>query len=197
MATHLHTLERIVFSSGEVAEAVHASSAIPGACVPVAVDGELFIDGGIADPLPVDVLEEMGIERIIAVNTIPPAAFLRAHLQVERERTERLGRRGNKLKMFLHRHLNYFAPGNVLDTLLRSFNGAQMRVAEYSALSADLVLRPLSFDGRWHDFRRPGKYIAIGRREAEEHLDEIKALVNRREPLHELHPTHSTLVPAS
>ena len=71
-----------------------------------------------------------------------------------------------------------------------------MRVAEYSCLSADLVIRPLSFDGRWHDFRRPGKYIAIGRREAEEHLDEIKALVNRKEPTDETRPTHSPLVPA-
>jgi len=196
VATHLHTLERIVFASGEVAEAVHASSAIPGACVPVEIDGELFIDGGIADPLPVDVLEEMGIERILAVNTIPPAAFLREHMDTERERAERLGRRGNKLKMFLHRNFNYFAPGNVLDTLLRSFNGAQMRVAEYSCLSADLVLRPLSYDGRWHDFRRPGKYIAIGRREAEEHLEEIKALVHRKEPLHESTPAHHPLASA-
>jgi predicted patatin/cPLA2 family phospholipase len=32
---------------------------------------EFCIDGGISDPLPVDVLQEMGIERIIAVNTIP------------------------------------------------------------------------------------------------------------------------------
>jgi predicted acylesterase/phospholipase RssA len=162
----------------------------------VEIDGELFIDGGIADPLPVDVLEEMGIERILAVNTIPPAAYLREHLDTERERAERLGRRGNKLKMFFHRHFNYFAPGNVLDTLMRSFNGAQMRVAEYSCLSADLVLRPLSYDGRWHDFRRPGKYIAIGRREAEEHLEEIKAVVHRKEPLHELKPAHQSLASA-
>jgi hypothetical protein len=32
---------------------------------------ETLIDGGIADPLPVDVLQEMGIEKIIAVNVIP------------------------------------------------------------------------------------------------------------------------------
>ena len=50
-----------------------------GACVPVEIGGERYIDGGIADPLPVDVLEEMGIERIIAVNTIPTAAYLREH----------------------------------------------------------------------------------------------------------------------
>jgi NTE family protein len=192
VATNLATLERVVFSSGEVAAAVHASSAIPGACVPVELDGENYIDGGIADPLPVDVLEEMGVERIIAVNTIPTPAYLRARLDLERERAERHGRRPNRVTALLNKYLNYFAPGNVLDTIFRSFNGAQMRVAEHSCLYADLVLRPLSFDGRWHDFRHPGKYIAIGRREAEQRLDEIKALVHRKEPTHEhLTATHS------
>jgi NTE family protein len=186
VATNLSTLERAIFSSGEVAAAVHASSAIPGACVPVKIDGELYIDGGIADPLPVDVLEEMGIERIIAVNTIPTAAYLRCRHELDRDHDEVMGRRRHKLRALLNEYLNYFAPGNILDTILRSFHGAQMRVAEISCLHADLVLRPLSFDGRWHDFRHPGKYIALGRREAEDHLAEIQALVNRKEPSHEL-----------
>jgi NTE family protein len=188
VATHLASLDRVVFSSGEVAQAVHASSAIPGACVPVNIDGELYIDGGIADPLPVDVLEEMGIERIIAINTIPTPAYLRARLEVEKEREARRGKKTNRLKSFVNRYLNYFAPGNVLDTILRSFNGAQMQVAEHSCQFADVVLRPLSFDGRWHDFRRPGKYIAIGRREAEQRLDEVKALVKRKDPTYEALP---------
>jgi NTE family protein len=193
VATHLGSLDRVVFSSGEVAAAVHASSAIPGACVPVNVDGELYIDGGIADPLPVDVLEEMGIERIIAINTIPTPAYLRARLEMDRERDVRRGRKTNPIKAFVNRYINYFAPGNVLDTILRSFNGAQMQVAEHACQFADVVLRPLSFDGRWHDFRRPGKYIAIGRREAEEHLEEIKSLVNRKEPTHEVSTAHHSM----
>jgi NTE family protein len=193
VATHLASLDRVVFSSGEVAQAVHASSAIPGACVPVEIDGELYIDGGIADPLPVDVLEEMGIERIIAINTIPTPAYLRARLELERERDARRGKKTNRFRSFVNRHLNYFAPGNVLDTILRSFNGAQMQVAEHSCQFADVVIRPLSFDGRWHDFRRPGKYIAIGRREAEEHVEEIKALINRKEPTHEIAPAQHTM----
>jgi NTE family protein len=186
VATNLSSLERTVFSSGEVAAAVHASSAIPGACVPVKLDGELYIDGGIADPLPVDVLEEMGIERIIAVNTIPTAAYLKCWHEMDRDHAEITGRGKHKFRAIINEYLNYFAPGNILDTILRSFHGAQMKVAETSCLHADLVLRPLSFDGRWHDFRRPGKYIALGRREAEEHLPEIQALVNRKEPVHEL-----------
>jgi NTE family protein len=185
VATNLATLERAVLSSGEVAAAVHASSAIPGACVPVELSGESYIDGGIADPLPVDVLEEMGVERIIAVNTIPTAPFLRRRYEMERERTAHRRKQPNRIKAAINKYLNYFAPGNVLDTILRSFHGAQMRVAEMACLHADLVLRPLSFDGRWHDFRRPGKYIALGRREAEEHLDEIKALVAQKESINE------------
>ncbi len=196
VATHLATLGRVVFSEGEVAQAVHASSAIPGACVPVEVRGELYIDGGIADPLPVDVLEEMGVEKIIAVNTIPTPEYLRSRLELEKERDARLGRRTGPVRAFLNRYLNYFAPGNVLDTILRSFNGAQMQVAEHSGMFADLVLRPLSFDGRWHDFRRPGKYIAIGRREAEQHLDEIKALVSRKTPSYDTAAHHRVESPA-
>jgi len=185
VATNLASLDRTVFSSGEVAQAVHASSAIPGACIPVSIDGELYIDGDIADPLPVDVLEEMGIERIIAVNTIPTPAYLRCRVELERERAAHRRQHVNKLRKLMNHYLNYFAPGNILDTILRSFNGAQMRVADLACLRADVVLRPLSFDGRWHDFRHPGKYIALGRREAEEHLEEIKSLVARKEPVYE------------
>jgi NTE family protein len=179
VATQLSTLGRQVFGAGEVAQAVLASSAIPGACVPVMVGEELFIDGGVSDPLPVDVLKELGIEHIIAVNTIPTPEYFRARLEMERKRNLRFGRRENKVKALLNRYMNYFAPGNVLDTILRSFNGAQMQVAEHSCASADLVLRPLVYDGRWHDFRRPGKYIAAGRRETEKHLSAIIRLVKQ------------------
>ena len=53
--------------------------------MPVTLDGETYIDGGIADPLPVDVLMEMGIERIIAVNVIPTPERMRYWLDVQRE----------------------------------------------------------------------------------------------------------------
>src|SRR5258708_36371965 len=86
VATRLETMERVVFASGVVAEAFEASIAIPGICVPVRVEGEDYVDGGVADPLPVDVLEEMGIERIIAVNAIPTPEKLRYWQTHERER---------------------------------------------------------------------------------------------------------------
>ncbi len=52
VATRLDTLEHAVFSGGSVVDAVLASIAIPGVCVPVTLDGISYIDGGICDPLP-------------------------------------------------------------------------------------------------------------------------------------------------
>ncbi len=176
VATHLDTLERVVFSSGNVAAAVEASIAIPGVCVPVTLDGETYIDGGIADPLPVDVLAEMGIERIIAVNVIPPPERLRYWLDARRELNGR-ERPRKRFGRFLDRQLNLGASGNIIDTMMRAINGAQTRVAEASARDADIVLRPLSGEAVWHDFSAPKAHIALGRSVAEAQLPELKSLI--------------------
>jgi NTE family protein len=175
LATHLQTLERVVFSGGEVVSAVEASIAIPGVCVPVTLDGETYIDGGISDPLPVDVLEEIGIERIIAVNVIPPPERIRQWYDCRKEQSGR-ETRGWGVGDFFNRHFNYLAQGNILDIMMQAVNGAQTRVAEAAAREADVVLRPLAGDAEWHDFTHPQKYIALGRDVAEAQLSALKAL---------------------
>jgi NTE family protein len=179
VATDLETLDRVIFSRGEVARAVEASIAIPGICVPVTLNGRMLIDGGIADPLPADVLMEMGVERMIAVNTLPTPAHLAMCADCAFEAEPRRARRG--LSAWLNKHLNYFARGNLCDILMRANFGGQMRVAEQSAHIADVVLRPWVCDARWHDFTNPGKYIALGRKVAEEQLAEIKRLTQPNE----------------
>jgi NTE family protein len=150
----------------------------------VRIGDRTFVDGGIADPLPVDLVKEMGAERIIAVNTIPTPAYLRCCRELEREQRERNGQ-GNIILRTLNKHLNYFARGNVLDVMMRAVHGAQIRVAEDSCRRADIVLRPLAIDARWYEFDNPGKYIALGRRVAEERIDEIKSLIRQPTKLNE------------
>lgn len=192
VATNLETLERMVFSSGEVATAVHASAAVPGICVPITIDGETYVDGGIVDPLPVDVLREMGVDRIIAVNAIPTSDRIRYCLQAERELARLSEKRARNLVRKLipvDEHLNYFARGNILEILMRSIHGAQIRMAESLSRRADVVLYPEICEDRWFDFRNPGKFIGPGRKIAERHLAEIKALVDRKADFHEHEPT--------
>jgi NTE family protein len=192
IAGNLATLERVVFSSGEVATAVHASIAVPGICVPITIDGQTYIDGGIVDPLPVDVLREMGVSRVIAVDVIPTPDRISYGLQAEEElarHQETWRRKWFRKPLSLDQQLNYFARGNVFEILMRSIYGAQIRLAEASCREADLVLKPDICDNRWLDFRMPAKFIALGREAAERHLDEIKALVAKRGVNHE--PEHT------
>jgi len=188
VAGNLATLERTVFSSGEVATAVHASMAVPGLCVPVSIDGEPYIDGGIVDPVPVEVLREMGVGRVIAVNAIPTPDRLRYCQQAERELARQNASRGRKWfrkVLPLDKQLNYFARGNLFEILVRSVHGAQVRVAEAAGHRADLVLRPDTYDDRWLDVRNPGRFIAMGRAVAERNLEEIKALASGKSTNHE------------
>ncbi|MDA0989931.1 MAG: patatin-like phospholipase family protein [Verrucomicrobia bacterium] len=174
VATNLETLERVVFDSGEVAPVVHASMAMPGIVVPVDLNGQTLVDGGVADPLPVGVLMEMGVERIIAVNTIPSPDELRSCAIVRREVPPR---RRSPISHWFNQQVNYFATGNVLDIWAKSMLGSGTRMAEGACKQADVVLRPVSCDGRWHDFGHPSRYIELGRQVAEAQLDTIKALV--------------------
>lgn len=184
VTTRFDTLERVVFSTGEVSPVVLASCAIPSVFVPVKLDGETYVDGGVSDPLPVDVLREAGVERVIAVNIIPTSAFLRCAREHEREQVDVKRRRFDFLRL-LNQQINYFAYGNILDVTQRAVIGGQIRAAEEACRQADVVLRPLACDSRWHDFSNPGKYISLGRRVAEENLADIQQLVNRKEPIHE------------
>lgn len=51
-ATHLETGTGRVITQGNVVDAVLASSALPGFLPPVTVEGELLVDGAVADPMP-------------------------------------------------------------------------------------------------------------------------------------------------
>ena len=191
VATRLDTLERAVFSGGNVVDAVLASLAIPGICVPVTRDGISYVDGGICDPLPVDALIDIGVRKIIAVNTIATPQTIRACSREGADTGEAESIWSRKLNAWF----NPFASGNAFDTLMRSIHAAQTRLAEVSCRRASVVLRPYSCGGGWHDFGTPARYISLGREEASSHLPAIRALVNT--PIHERQPPHKTLAQAA
>lgn len=72
VATDLQGAKTVSFTRGSVAQAVHASAAIPGVFVPVTLGGRTYVDGGVTDPIPADVARQMGAEVVIAVAIPPP-----------------------------------------------------------------------------------------------------------------------------
>ena len=56
-----------VIDRGDLSIATRASMAVPGVFSAVEMNGKLLVDGGIANNLPISVVQEMGAKRIIAV----------------------------------------------------------------------------------------------------------------------------------
>ncbi len=72
VAADLDDGETVVLGGGDLALAMRASMSVPGVFTPVSIDGRLLVDGGIALNLPIEVAQQMGAERIIAVDVGTP-----------------------------------------------------------------------------------------------------------------------------
>ncbi|MGA1423519.1 MAG: patatin-like phospholipase family protein [Steroidobacteraceae bacterium] len=68
VATDLETGDAVVLGSGDLVDAMRASLAAPGVFAPVEIDGRLLVDGGLANNLPVDVAQAMGVDVLIVVD---------------------------------------------------------------------------------------------------------------------------------
>lgn len=68
IATDLVNKDQVIFDSGSVAAAVHASMAVPGLFKPVAYQDKILVDGGACNPVPDDVVRAMGADIVISVN---------------------------------------------------------------------------------------------------------------------------------
>jgi NTE family protein len=67
-AVRLSDGEKVVFDSGPVVPALMASTAIPGVFPPYEIDGELYVDGGVLDYLPVGAVVDRGATTIYALD---------------------------------------------------------------------------------------------------------------------------------
>ncbi|MGB3493095.1 MAG: patatin-like phospholipase family protein [Elainellaceae cyanobacterium] len=68
VATDLVSGQEVCLHTGPMVDAVRASISIPGIFTPFQKDGHWWGDGGVVNPLPVDVMREMNVDVVVAVN---------------------------------------------------------------------------------------------------------------------------------
>jgi len=85
VSSNLSSGHALVHTAGPIVRAIRASVAIPGVFPPVASeDGEVLVDGGVMNNLPVDVMARMsGGGPILAVNLRSPAEMSAQHLPAD------------------------------------------------------------------------------------------------------------------
>lgn len=70
VATELKHGEKVVFNKGSTGQAVRASISIPSMFIPVNINGNEYVDGGLVSPVPVNIAKELGADIVIAVDIL-------------------------------------------------------------------------------------------------------------------------------
>ncbi len=79
VSTELISGKAYVFKDGSLSDAMRSTISIPGVFAPVRRGNEIFVDGGLVDNLPTDVVRQMGADVVIAV-----------HLQISKASTKEI-----------------------------------------------------------------------------------------------------------
>jgi len=194
IAADIETGEEVVIQEGPLVEAIRASSSIPGLFVPVEHKGRFLVDGGLVNPLPVDVARHLGAEIVIAVDV---GHYPR---RIERQPGPRLTERALR---FIEEHFGGLIPDgwaeplrnltkeekeklqrsapSVVGTLIFSSVVLQRRIAELNLKLSppDVLIRP-KLAGNPPRYHRAKHGIEAGEAAAREAITEIKRLIGSR-----------------
>lgn len=152
VATDLYNGRTVVMTEGDVQTAIRASMAIPGVFDPVLRNGRVLVDGGLTNPVPVDVCRLMGAEKVIAVNINATS---------------------------LDRVPPVFSKLNMLTIIDQTFTVVCERVARetFERVRPECILNPPVGDVMMLDFRNARRLIDVGYACVMAHQEEINRLV--------------------
>jgi len=154
VATDIETGDEVVLAQGSVIEAVRASISIPAIFTAVRWGNRYLVDGGLVNPVPVNLLQQMGADFIIAVNVIPDVT----------DRTQRVKKepRGNVKEP------------NIIHVLMQAIYIGTYALARISTEMADILIEPQVAHIGAGDFHHIPELIHQGEMAAEKAIPEIK-----------------------
>lgn len=83
IATDITTGEKVILDKGSVADAVVASTCIPGIFIPVEIEERLLVDGGIVENVPLSCLKEKDVDFLIGVDLVPERSYKKPENVIE------------------------------------------------------------------------------------------------------------------
>lgn len=100
VTTDVETGEMLIVKKGNLLQALQAAIAFPGIFTPVRFGDRFLVDGGLCNPVPVDVVRELGAEFVIGVCAIPEVRKAPAEAFLPSTKTESEEGRGHLFDLF-------------------------------------------------------------------------------------------------
>jgi len=154
-ATDIDTGEAVVFDHGSVIAAIRASISLPGIFTVVRRGGRYLVDGGLTNPVPVDLVQKMGADFVIAVNVIP-GVLDRSHQSVKKK-------------------LRGAREPNIIHVLIQSLHIGAYSLVRSSLEKADVVIEPDVVHIGGAEFHHARECIRLGELAAQEAMPEIRS----------------------
>lgn len=201
VATDILKGDEVHINNGSLAQAILASTAIPGIFSPIESESKsLLVDGGLKNPLPVDVARKMNAEFIIGINVTTPRDLNVKKQKVrskEKIHFRKFASTSNVLKQRLSAYISrsenlfnerfpfasFIKERQKSDTRFPSLTNTvsqsviimqnqiiRMRLKEHSP---DLLLEPDVRQFQWFDFKDADAIISQGEHVVEEHLSQL------------------------
>ncbi len=148
VATDVKNGDAVVMRTGSMDTAIRASIALPLIFQPVKRDDRLLMDGGFSDPVPADVVRQMGADYVIAVDVT----------------SQWVNTADEKVSW-----------SNLYDIVSNALSVIEYQLSREILKQADLVLRPAVLQHSWLAFDRAGELIVAG---ADAAREEVKAICN-------------------
>jgi NTE family protein len=188
VSVDLATEQLVVMDSGNISEAVRASISIPAIFTPVRRQQQILVDGGLLEPIPVELCRALGATHVIAVDLFgnrqeapmteaPDKSILPIHLTNALSYLRSLP---DRLMQQISASGNDRASGNspsvnfieIIEATL-AISQRQLTLARLDEHPADTLLQPAVSKVGLLDFHRGAPVIELGRKCAEACLPEI------------------------
>lgn len=156
VATDVADGKEVVLEKGDLVDAVSASIALPVVFQPVKIGDSLLMDGGFCNPVPADIVKEMGADFIIAVDV--SSRWINFSEEAFKQ------------------------PVDIERTLRLSFSAIEYEVAQHVLKQADMVLRPPVMDHTWLEFSQAKRLIEMGEKAVKENLAELREKTGHEPP---------------
>lgn len=187
VSTDLLTGKMVVLNKGNLMTAIRASISIPIVLAPVTYGDYKLVDGGLVNPTPVDIVKNMKMDKVIAVNLRKYGTYIidnengKKDIEVNSNINELS--LNEKIQYFI-KHPRYFlSSGKSLattnpkfwSTLYHMYIIVQVQIGDLNMQLAkpDILIEPDTSDFKTFDFIKAKELIEIGYLAAKEKLGSI------------------------
>ncbi len=185
IATDSLTAEELQINSGKLSDAIRSSISLPGIFHPFEKDGRYLVDGGLVNPMPVNVVRKMGADIVIAVDL--------NHNNINEKKEEM---KVESVNLWEEIRLNYKNTGkvikkkidylkkskgpNIIEVLGNSINIMQDQITQKNLIKypADILIRPKLDVVTIFDFHRSPEIIKQGYEATKKIMPEILKILS-------------------